>query len=596
MDLAEDDAFRDRFLRESELAASIDHPNIVPIYEAGATEGLLFIAMRYVEGRDLKGGCGTVRSIPRTRSGILAQVAIALDAAHARGLVHRDVKPSNVLLDTGARPDGSDHVYLADFGLTRRVADEAGLGEDGHLLGTIDYVAPEQIVGARVDGRADVYSLGCLLYECLVGEPPFPRDSELAVVFAHLETEPPSPSARAPEAPGRARRRHREGSREGAGAALRHLHGHRARRAGRLRRRRESPAGRRGLARRRRSQRPQRGRGRTRRERERTALVREQARALADRRAGPRRRRGDLPVQGPRELRARGRRRLLRPRAARRRARRAPRRRPLPRHRRAVGQRQVVGPPGRPASRARGRVLPDSEGWRGWLLRPGERPLEALARVLASEPRIRLQQTLDSLPDGTRLLLAVDQLEELFTACRDEGERVAFADLSSALPLIRGRALVVVALRADFYGRFAAYPGPRGAARREPRTGRADAGLGAAARRRAARRRVGLRVEPELTDALVDDVEGEPGALPLLSTALLELWQKRRDHTLSLAAYRESGGVHGAVARLAEGTYARSRRAASSSCAACCCAWSATARATPPSAGAPRCRARPRAQ
>src|SRR5262245_61397991 len=165
-ELAEDDSFRDRFLQESELAASIDHPNIVPIYEAGATDGALFIAMRYVEGRDLKKRLGHGRLQPGDAIGIVAQVASALDAAHARGLVHRDVKPSNVLLDRGARPDGSDHVYLADFGITKRVSEE---GEDGHLLGTIDYVAPEQIAGDAVDGRADIYSLGCVLYECLAG-------------------------------------------------------------------------------------------------------------------------------------------------------------------------------------------------------------------------------------------------------------------------------------------------------------------------------------------------------------------------------------------------------------------------------------------
>ena len=187
--LAEDESFRGRFLRESELAASIDHPNIVPIYEAGRTEDVLFIAMRYVEGRDLKERLQRGRLDPADAIGILAQVASALDAAHARGLVHRDVKPSNVLLDPGARPDGSDHVYLADFGLTRRVSDEAGVGDDGHLMGTIDYVAPEQIAGEEIDGRADVYSLGCVLYECLVGQPPFRRDSDLAVVFAHLETD-----------------------------------------------------------------------------------------------------------------------------------------------------------------------------------------------------------------------------------------------------------------------------------------------------------------------------------------------------------------------------------------------------------------------
>ena len=199
--LAEDESFRDRFLRESELAASIDHPNIVPIYEAGTAADLLFIAMRYVEGRDLKERLGRGRLDPADATGILAQLASALDVAHARGLVHRDVKPSNVLLDTGARPDGSDHAYLADFGLTKRVAEEPRSSEDGHLLGTIDYVAPEQIAGGEVDERSDVYSLGCVLYECVVGQPPFSGDSDLAIVFAHLESEPPVPSAQRPQLP-----------------------------------------------------------------------------------------------------------------------------------------------------------------------------------------------------------------------------------------------------------------------------------------------------------------------------------------------------------------------------------------------------------
>ena len=157
--------------------------------------------MRYVEGRDLKARLQRGRLDPADAIGILAQVASALDAAHARGLVHRDVKPSNVLLDTAARPDGSDHVYLADFGLTKRVSEEAGIGDDGHLMGTIDYVAPEQIAGDQIDGRADVYSLGCVFYECLVGRPPFRNESDLAVVFAHLERESPAPSALRPELP-----------------------------------------------------------------------------------------------------------------------------------------------------------------------------------------------------------------------------------------------------------------------------------------------------------------------------------------------------------------------------------------------------------
>jgi serine/threonine-protein kinase len=198
--LAEDGTFRERFLRESELAASIDHPNIVPIFEAGETVELLFIAMRYVEGRDLRGRLRVGRLEPAEAIGILGQVASALDAAHSRGLVHRDVKPSNVLLDQGAGPDGADHAYLADFGLTKRLSDETGIG-DGHLMGTIDYVAPEQVMGQMIDGRADVYSLGCVLYECLVGEPPFRRESALAVAFAHVMDQPPGLSERRPDLP-----------------------------------------------------------------------------------------------------------------------------------------------------------------------------------------------------------------------------------------------------------------------------------------------------------------------------------------------------------------------------------------------------------
>ncbi len=205
-----------------------------------------------------------------------------------------------------------------------------------------------------------------------------------------------------------------------------------------------------------------------------------------------------------------------------------------------------------------GGVLPGSEAWRRLLLRPGERPLDELRRVLVSGAKDPLAEALDALPGNARLLLAVDQFEELFTACRSDAERAAFADiLARAAADPEGRAVVVVALRADFYGRFAAYPaltellggnqvlvGPMQASELR-RAVELPAG------------RVGLRVEPELADALVDDVEGEPGALPLLSTALLELWQRRQDNALTLAAYRESGGVHGAVARLAEGTYAR---------------------------------------
>jgi YVTN family beta-propeller protein len=182
--LAEDEAFRERFLVESELAAGLDHPGIVPIYAAGEADDRLFIAMRYVEGSDLKELLRAGPLSPERTVRVCGQVAEALDFAHERGLVHRDVKPSNVLLD------GREHVYLADFGLTKRLGEPRTL-EPG-LFGTIDYVAPEQIRGEEVDGRADVYALGCLLYECLVGEPPFRRSTDAAALFAHLEEEPPA--------------------------------------------------------------------------------------------------------------------------------------------------------------------------------------------------------------------------------------------------------------------------------------------------------------------------------------------------------------------------------------------------------------------
>ena len=193
-DLAEDDAFRARLLRESRLAASLDHPNVVPVYDAGETDGRFFLAMRYVDGTDLRtllrkeGALSPERAID-----VVTQIAGALDAAHAQGLVHRDVKPSNVLVDERG------HCYLADFGLTQSISSRQPT--DGSLLGTLDYVAPEQIRGDDVDGRADIYSLGCLLHECLTGEPPFRRSSEVATIYAHLEEPGPSTSERVPDLP-----------------------------------------------------------------------------------------------------------------------------------------------------------------------------------------------------------------------------------------------------------------------------------------------------------------------------------------------------------------------------------------------------------
>jgi hypothetical protein len=190
-DLALDERFRERFTRESEVAMTLEHPNVVPIYDAGDVDGRVYLAMRYVEGTDLRTLLRAEGALDPTRAlAICSQMAAALDAAHATGLVHRDVKPANVLLDP------SDHVYLADFGLTRRL-EEPGLRDgEGRSLGTPTYLAPEQIEDQPVDGRADVYSLGCLVYECLTGEPPFAGRSRLAVAWAHLEEDPPNASER----------------------------------------------------------------------------------------------------------------------------------------------------------------------------------------------------------------------------------------------------------------------------------------------------------------------------------------------------------------------------------------------------------------
>jgi YVTN family beta-propeller protein len=195
--VAEDHRFRERLLRESRLAASLDHPNVVPIYEAGEEDGRLFIAMRYVRGPDLKALLRREGALePERAVGIAEQIAGALDAAHRRGLVHRDVKPSNVLLDSeGER----EHCYLADFGLTQSASERGPT--DGQFMGTVAYVAPEQIRGDKVDGRTDQYGLACLMFECLTGGVPYGDRSEVAAIFAHLEEPIPSVGARRPGLP-----------------------------------------------------------------------------------------------------------------------------------------------------------------------------------------------------------------------------------------------------------------------------------------------------------------------------------------------------------------------------------------------------------
>ena len=189
---ADDEAFRARFLRESKMAAAIDHPNIIPIYEAGERDGSYFLAMRFVDGTDLERRLRQGRLEPRAAIALLGQIASALDAAHGAGLVHRDVKPANVLIASGQGADRSDHAYLTDFGLTKQSGSETGLTRAGGFVGTLEYIAPEQIEGRPADGRADQYALAGIAVACLTGQVPFPRDSDVAIINAHLHDPPPS--------------------------------------------------------------------------------------------------------------------------------------------------------------------------------------------------------------------------------------------------------------------------------------------------------------------------------------------------------------------------------------------------------------------
>ena len=194
--LALDEDFRARFLRESQLAASLDHPNVIPIYDADEVDGVLYLAMRYVDGpslRELIRERGSLSADETVR--IVEQIAGALDEAHGAGLVHRDVKPANILL-----AERRDHAYLCDFGLAKRTSSRE-LTQTGSFLGSVDYCAPEQIQGGPVDGRADIYSLGCVAFHCLAGHAPYLRDTEFGVLQAHLLDPPPSLSDVRPDLP-----------------------------------------------------------------------------------------------------------------------------------------------------------------------------------------------------------------------------------------------------------------------------------------------------------------------------------------------------------------------------------------------------------
>jgi serine/threonine-protein kinase len=194
-ELAASEEFRERFVREARAAAELEHPNIVPVYDAGEVEGRLYLAMKFIEGTDLAHVLEKEGSLtPERTMALLQQLADALDVAHNHGLIHRDVKPANALLD-------GERLYLTDFGLTRRVDSTRPLTATGRAVGTAAYLAPEQIRGEPLDRRVDVYALGCVLYQCLAGKPPYLRDTDMLIMWAHVGAEPPSLSAERTDMP-----------------------------------------------------------------------------------------------------------------------------------------------------------------------------------------------------------------------------------------------------------------------------------------------------------------------------------------------------------------------------------------------------------
>ena len=197
-DLAADPVTRARLNRESTALASVDHPNVAPIYETGESDGRIFIASRWVDGANLSTLVRDEGPLELRRAvRLVSQVASALQATRALGIMHRNVKPSTVLVTP------TDHVYLTDFGLARRPEDSAGLTVEEHLLQSFDYVAPEYISGGEIDARVDIYGLGCVLYEALTAEVPYPRSGSAAKMYAHVSAEPPSVRAQRPDVPER---------------------------------------------------------------------------------------------------------------------------------------------------------------------------------------------------------------------------------------------------------------------------------------------------------------------------------------------------------------------------------------------------------
>jgi WD40 repeat protein/DNA-binding SARP family transcriptional activator len=506
---------RERLLAEAQAAARLNHPNVVSVYDVGEIDGEPFIVMELVEGETLHAHRPESQG---ERLAAVLEICAALDHAHAQGIVHRDLKPENVML----APDGT--ARLMDFGLaSRRV--EAPDAAEGGTAGTVYYLSPEVLKGEPAMVQSDLYALGVLLYELLTGELPFTGEDPIAVITQHLESEPKPPSELDPEI------------RPALEALILRLLSKRP------------------------TDRPLSA-----------AAVAEVLEAVApeDVQAGepaP----GEPPFKGLEYYDVKdaeiffGREALVE--------------RLMKRLRDERFLAVIVGASGSgKSSIARAGLVPalsetrDDE-WIFRLMTPTQQPLTALSEALMphdeseaeTAPKAEelanestgLQLAAEWLVEtegAKKLLLVVDQLEELFTLCRKEQERAAFIDnlLSAVDPEKPGPIVVVITLRADFYSHCAAYPALRDAlARNQEYIGP----MSTSELRRAIEEpalRGGWKFQSGLVDLMLRDVRGEPGALPLLSHALLETWKRRSRRTMTLRGYAHAGGVRRAIARTAE--------------------------------------------
>ncbi|WP_033443371.1 WD40 repeat domain-containing serine/threonine protein kinase [Saccharothrix sp. NRRL B-16314] len=525
--LTADAEYEARFRRESRLAAALTHPHVVPVHAYGEIDGTLYLDMMLVDGVDLHRLLADGLT-PDDLLVLLGQVADAIDAAHAAGLVHRDVKPSNVMVDRAG------HAYLADFGIARPVSAAAtAITRTGHFIGSLDYIAPERL-GGEADGRADVYSLACVLYEGLTGRLPFGGAEPAAKLAAHLLEPPPAPSRLDPRigpaldavlARGLAKDPgHRYPTATAlisAAADAMHANGS-----------------------------PTIAAGTADQELFVEAIIRSATgtTAIAS---------GEgCPYPGLRgfttdeagwfhgrahvvtDLLVRLADQLVRPEPT-----------------------VVVGASGSgKSSLLRAGLLPAAGDWPWVTVTPGGDPVGALAAAVAKrtgdDPAVLARRIRAGRLDLTeRLLIVVDQFEELFTHGADESDRAAYA----AALADAGLGLVVLAVRADFVEHCIGLPPLRRALARSVILGPLSVDeLSRAITAPAAA--VGAAVEPGLPARLIADLGGpdyDPGALPRLAHALRETWHHRQGDTLTLAAYLATGGIDGAVARTAEQVYAK---------------------------------------